>query len=186
MKKNQKKLFEEDPDFLTMEFANRDEKNKRKISDEENLRFKEAFGDDHPDYNTEPPKRKELTQEENDTIMYNGKTREEYWESQKREYPKKGNINFTKKFKFKPLGIKLVRNQILGYQPQEVIDYALEKGFIVKKKWFDNEYFCIPTEEVFLASKKGPVKTSVVSKKYLDFREDLKNNKLKIKKGQLL
>ena len=170
-------MHTDENDFWAEEIEARDKRNKNKITPEENEKFKAMFDSDHPDFAKPSIKTKE-------EIMYDGMSREEWWKSKERIYPKK----FSQFDKSKLKKTNLVYNQVLGYQKQEVIDYAIENGLIIKKKLWENVYWCIPTVEQTVRDNRRGIERSVqlVDPRFLEFKQQLKDGSLKIRKDKLL
>lgn len=85
---------------------------------------------------------------------------------------------FLKKVEAAKANSKLVRNEILGYRSQEVIDEAVRRGAIVRK----GNTWAIPYEVAMVKNTKGVMQeTMVISENYTRFMEELDNNTLKIK-----
>jgi len=90
------------------------------------------------------------------------------------------------------MNTNLVRNELLGYVKQEVIDEAIRRGAIIKKVENRITFWCIPTVEVLIGKDnqgrtlKNPIKTRQVSQKYLDFKRELKTGRLKINPKETL
>lgn len=197
---------------LDKDFTDRDTRNYREIGEEENNNFKEAFGEDHPDYKKDnienffddddwDEKRNESLKEtlisenkklnivkithsdlEKENIMYDELTKEEYWESKKRDYPKPklSKIGITPK-----RSGKYIVNQLLGLTTAGILQKAIELKAIVKKRLNGIDYYCIPTEEVLVGMDnegkplKYPKKIQKVTEVYTQFRKDLASGKFK-------
>jgi len=93
-----------------------------------------------------------------------------------------------KKYKENP---HLIHNPVLGMVRPEVVQEALDRGAIIKKRLFNIVYYAIPYEEVSVGERNGkvlsePEKMHIVSPKYLDFKRELEDGTLKINTGKLL
>lgn len=196
MKKNQPQLT--DADIAEMKALQPPEK---VIDEKENEEFKAAFGTDHPDYKdpdlldvgdiiepeTNVPQTT-LSDQEIEDIRYDGKTKEEWWASKHREYPK-NNLKAGERFKeliAQHKNPNLIHNQVLGYVLPQVEREALERGAITKKIVYDLVYYSIPSEVIEVMEKGKSRKVVVASSKYTNFIQELKSGNLKINKSTLL
>lgn len=171
-----KAMSQESIDMIKKEFENRDMK-VREISVEENNDFKEAFGTDHPDFVKEevPDFFSEDEIEADKMILTDEKKFKEDWKLNvkiEEEKVEKKKILPTRSGKF-------VYNQVLGLVRPGVVEEAIKRKAIVKKRWNNTDYYCITVEEVLIGRGsdgkplKNPRKVVQVSEAYRSFIKEL-------------